>query len=94
MKGSEDEFMQRYGKEVELLEDIAKARVNSFVTGTTVKNEHSKKAHNSAEKQKINILGGTHNSTEKVACISMIDYFKKVGLPSEFIEDKPLMDDM
>ena len=24
----------------------------------------------------------------------MVDYFKKVGLPSEFIEDKPVMEDM
>ena len=42
----------------------------------------------------INVLGGTHYSTEKFACISMVDYFKKIGLSSNFIEDKPVMKDM
>jgi len=82
------------GNDVDMLEEIAKAGVNTFVTGITVKNEHSKKAYDFAEKHRINVLGGTHYSTERFACISMVDYFKKVGLPSEFIEDKPVMEDM
>ena len=82
------------GNDVDMLEEIAKAGVNTFVTGITVKNDYSKKAHEFAEKYRINILGGTHYSTEKFACISMVNYFKKVGLPSEFIEDKPVMGDM
>ena len=82
------------GNDIDMLEDIAKAEVNTFVTGITVKNEHSKKAHDFAEKNKINILGGTHYSTEKFACILMCEYFKKFELPSEFIEDKPVLEDM
>jgi putative NIF3 family GTP cyclohydrolase 1 type 2 len=82
------------GNDADMLEEIAKAEVNTFVTGITVKNEHSKKVHDYTEEHKINVLGGTHYSTEKFACISMVDYFKKVGLPSEFIEDKPVMEDM
>jgi putative NIF3 family GTP cyclohydrolase 1 type 2 len=82
------------GNDIDILKDITKAGVNTFVTGITAKNEHSKEAHDFAEKNKINILGGTHYSTEKFACISMVDYFKKVGLSSEFIEDKPLLEDM
>ncbi|MEK6969268.1 MAG: Nif3-like dinuclear metal center hexameric protein [Nanoarchaeota archaeon] len=82
------------GNDVEMLEEIAKAGVNTFVTGITAKNDHSKKAHEFAEKHRINILGGTHYSTERFACITMVDYFKKMGLPSEFIEDKPVMEDM
>ena len=82
------------GNDVDMLEDISKVGVNTFVTGITAKNDHSKKAHDFAEKNRINILGGTHYSTEKFACISMVDYFKKVGLPSEFIEDNPVMEDM
>ncbi|MFA5413586.1 MAG: Nif3-like dinuclear metal center hexameric protein [Patescibacteria group bacterium] len=78
----------------ETIEEIAQNNVNTFITGISVKNDHSKKAHEFAEKHRINILGGTHYSTEKFACISMVDYFKKVGLPSEFIEDKPVMEDM
>jgi len=82
------------GNDADMLKDIAKEEVNTFITGVTVKNEHSKKAHDFAEKYRINILGGTHYSTEKFACISMVDYFKKIGLPSEFIEDKPVMEDV
>lgn len=82
------------GNDIDILKDIAKAGVNTFITGITVKNKHSKETHDFAEKNKINILGGTHYSTEKFACISMVDYFKKVGLPSEFIEDKPVMEDL
>ena len=82
------------GNEVNILEDIVKAGVNAFITGITAKNDYSQKAHKFAEKYRINILGGTHYSTEKFACISMVDYFKKIGLPSEFIEDNPVMEDM
>jgi putative NIF3 family GTP cyclohydrolase 1 type 2 len=82
------------GNDVEMLREIAKAKVNTFVTGITAKNDHSMKAHKFAEANKINILGGTHYSTERFACISMVDYFKKFGLPSEFIEDEPVMEDM
>ncbi|MBU1136208.1 MAG: Nif3-like dinuclear metal center hexameric protein [Nanoarchaeota archaeon] len=82
------------GNDVDMLEDIAKAGVNTFVTGITVKNKHSKKAHDFAEKHRINVLGGTHYSTERFACISMVNYFKKIGLPSEFVEDKPVIEDM
>ena len=78
----------------ETIKEIAQNKVNVLVTGVTVKNDHSKKAHEFAEKHKINILGGTHYSTERFACISMVDYFKKLGLPSKFIEDKPIMEDM
>ncbi|OGI11587.1 hypothetical protein A3K64_01710 [Candidatus Micrarchaeota archaeon RBG_16_36_9] len=82
------------GNSVEVLEEIAKAGVNTFVTGITVKNDHSQKAHDFSKENKINVLGGTHYSTEKFACIAMADYFKKIGLTSEFIEDKPVMEDM
>jgi len=51
-------------------------------------------AHKIAEENGINVLGGTHYSTEKFACIAMVDYFKKLNLPSEFIEDEPVLEDM
>jgi len=82
------------GNDVQILEETAKAGVNTFVTGITAKNDHSKKAHEYAEQNGINILGGTHYSTEKFACIAMCEYFRKNGLPSEFIEDEPVMEDM
>jgi len=78
----------------ETIEEIAQNKVNVLVTGITAKNDHSRKAHEFAEKHIINVLGGTHYSTERFACISMIDYFEKIGFPSEFIEDEPVLEDM
>jgi len=82
------------GNDIETLKEISKAGINTFITGITAKNDHSKETHEFAEKNKINILGGTHYSTERFACIAMVDYFKKLELSSEFIEDEPVMEDM
>jgi putative NIF3 family GTP cyclohydrolase 1 type 2 len=82
------------GNSVDILEEIASKNVNTFITGITAKNNHSNDAHEFARKHKINLLGGTHYSTEKFACIAMCGYFNKFGLLSEFIEDKPIMEDM
>ncbi len=82
------------GNSIDFLEEINKEGINTFITGITAKNNHSKEAHEFAEKHKINILGGTHYSTEKFACIAMVEYFKKFNLLSEFVEDEPLMEDL
>ena len=82
------------GNDINMLNEVAKEGVNTFVTGITILNDHSKAAHDYAKENKINILGGTHYSTEKFACIAMCDYFKKLRLPSEFIEDKPVLEDI
>lgn len=82
------------GNEVDALIEISRAGVNVLVTGIAAKNEYTLKAHESAEKHGINILGGTHYSTEKFACMSMVDYFSHIGLHSEFIEDEPNMGDI
>jgi putative NIF3 family GTP cyclohydrolase 1 type 2 len=76
------------------IEEIAQNNVNVLVTGITAKNEHSKKAYEFAKNQGINILGGTHYSTEKFACMSIVNYFRRIGLSSEFIEDEPVLEDM
>jgi hypothetical protein len=39
-------------------------------------------------------MGGTHYTTEKPACLAMCDYFQKLGLPAEFIEGEPVMEDL
>lgn len=82
------------GNDIEMLKEIAKEKVNVLITGVTIKNNYSKKAHDFAKQNNINLLGGTHYSTEKFACIAICEYFKKLGLPSEFIEDKPMMEDL
>jgi len=46
------------GNNADMLEEIALEEVNTFVTGITAKNDHSRKAHEFAEKHGINVLGG------------------------------------
>lgn len=82
------------GNNLETMKELIREKINIFITGITAKNEHSKEAHDYAEKNKINILGGTHYSTEKFACIALCQYFKKLGLESEFIPDVPIMEDL
>ena len=82
------------GNTVDMLKEISDANVNTLITGIAVKNERSKEAHEYAEKNKLNILGGTHYSTEKFACISMTRYFSELGLPTKFITDEPVMEDI
>ncbi|MHA2244238.1 MAG: Nif3-like dinuclear metal center hexameric protein [Candidatus Hodarchaeales archaeon] len=82
------------GNEVFVLEEIAERGVNTYVTGITLLNDYSKKAHNFAKQNKINIIGATHYSTEKFACIAMCNYFEDLGLPCKFIEDDPVLEDL
>jgi len=82
------------GNIVDLHEIMAQDGVNLLVTGVTVNAPFSEKAHDSAREKKINLLGGTHYSTEKPACQSMCGYFQKLGLPSEFVEGKPRLEDL
>lgn len=82
------------GNNLNILEEIVKENINTFVTGVSVLNDYSQEAHKFAKNNKINILGGTHYSTEKFACIKMCKYFNKIGLQSEFIEDEPILEDL
>jgi len=85
------------GNDPEILAEVAKLGINILVTGVTYPNkdyEPSLQAHKIAKENKINIIGGTHYSTEKFACIKMTEYFEKLGIQSEFIEDDPDMGDL
>lgn len=82
------------GGDAELLGEIVEAGVNTYLTGVAAKYDRSEEGHEYAEEHGINILGGTHYSSEKFACISMVDYFAEMGLPTEFIEEMPVLEDM
>jgi len=86
------------GMDTEFLIAIAEKGVNCFVTGITAENGHlhigSVAAHQYAKDHGINVLGGTHYSTEKFACRRMCDYFAGLDLTAQFIEDSPTMEDM
>jgi putative NIF3 family GTP cyclohydrolase 1 type 2 len=82
------------GNEIFVLEEVLNFGINTYITGVTVKNDFSKKSHEFAEKNKINLIGTTHYSTEKFACIAMCGYFEGLGLTCEFIEDIPIIEDI
>ena len=82
------------GNNKSVLEELVKHDVNTFITGVTVKNDYSKDAHDYAMEHNVNIIGATHYSTEKFACMAMCKYFKSLGLPCKFIDDIPIFEDM
>jgi putative NIF3 family GTP cyclohydrolase 1 type 2 len=82
------------GNMVNLLEEILNKGVNTLITGITVRNDQSERAHEYASKNGINILGGTHYSTEKPACQAICGYFSRLGLPSCFVHDTPVLEDL
>ncbi len=85
------------GNSPEEISNIAELGINTFITGVTKLDKNylpSVKAHSLLKKFRINLIGATHYSTEKFACIAICKYFERLGLPSEFIEDKPLLADM
>ncbi len=66
-----------------------------FITGVTTKNAPwMKENHEQAKKYGVSIIGGTHLSTEKFAPMAMQGFFEKLGIPCEFIDESPVMEDM
>lgn len=82
------------GNETEIVQEIVDLGINTYVTGVTLLNDYSQPTHNFEKENGINVIGGTHYSTEKFACIAICKYFEKLGLPCEFVEDKPVLEDM
>jgi hypothetical protein len=76
------------------LQELADKGVSTFVTGVTADNDYARAAHKFAKEKRINILGGTHYSSEAFACRAMCQYFEAVGLPSRFVADEPCLEDM
>ena len=71
--------------------------INTYLTGFTKPMptfEPGMEFHRIARKNKINVVGATHYSTEKFACIAMVDYFAGLGMEAEFIEGTFCMEDL
>jgi putative NIF3 family GTP cyclohydrolase 1 type 2 len=77
-----------------VINELIENGISVLITGLSVNNMYSSEAHNLEKKHNINLLGGTHYSSEKFACIAMCGYFNKFGLPSEFINDVPCFEDL
>jgi len=82
------------GNDTSVVNEVIENGVNVLISGLSVNNKYSLAAHELEKENNINLLGGTHYSSEKFGCIAMCDYFKKLGLPSEFIDDSPCFEDL
>ena len=85
------------GNEAAVYPYLREHGINTFITGIASMRDSyppSVEAHNSAKENGVNILAGSHYSTEKFACMKMVEYFAKLGIPGEFVPDKPCMEDM
>jgi putative NIF3 family GTP cyclohydrolase 1 type 2 len=77
--------------------ELSALGVNTYLTGCTKpipSFEPNMEFHRIARESKINVVGATHYSTEKYACMSMVEYFAGLGLEAEFVEGTPRMEDL
>lgn len=77
--------------------ELADLGINLYITGNTRRVpavDFIKEFHRIIEERKINVIGATHYTTEKYACIAMVKYFQKLGVPAEFIEGRYYIEDL
>ena len=77
--------------------ELSELGINTYLTGLTKPMpsfDPGMEFHRIAKENKINVIGATHYSTEKYACIAMEEYFTKLGMEAEFIEGIPFMEDL
>jgi putative NIF3 family GTP cyclohydrolase 1 type 2 len=79
----------------EIVEQLAETDVRMYVTGVTrrVPERPSWRFHEICQEHGINVIGATHYSTEKFACIAVQKFFDTLGVPNEFVEGVPLFTD-
>ncbi|MCL2883918.1 MAG: Nif3-like dinuclear metal center hexameric protein, partial [Oscillospiraceae bacterium] len=93
--GDEDLYGQKIavcpggGNQMEVVREILDNNIHTLLTGVTLINEHSQEIHAFEKEHRINLLGGTHYSSEKFAPMAICQYFNSLGLDAEFIPDEP-----
>ena len=95
LKGGRIAIMAGGASNPDIYEELRQKGVSLFITGiSTQLYDWTQRNHQAAKAAGVSILGGTHYSTEKFAPMSMVSFFENLGLPSEFIEETPMMWDM
>jgi len=82
------------GNDADVVSELIENGINVLISGLTINDKYSSAAHKLEEENQINLIGGTHYSSEKFACIAICKYFVKLGLESEFIDDIPCFEDL
>ena len=77
--------------------EISDLGINMYVTGCTrfvPSVDPIIEFHKIIKERKINVIGATHYTTEKFACIAMVRYFEKLGIQAEFLEGRYYLEDL
>lgn len=77
--------------------ELAALGINTYLTGCTrpiPTFEPNVEFHRIAQENGINVVGATHYSTEKYACMAMVEYFARQEIEAEFIAGAPCMEDL
>lgn len=82
------------GNDAGIVYELIENNISVLISGLSLCNNYSAEAHRLEKENGINLIGGTHYSSEKFACIAICKYFKKLGLISEFINDTPCFEDL
>lgn len=82
------------GNNKDTIHEMIENNVSTLITGISLKNKSYSEVHEFEQRNGINVLGGTHYSTEKFACKKICNYFKNFGLESVFIEGESVYEDM
>ena len=84
------------GNYPQIAEELGTLDIRTYITGVTMKvpsYEPSLIFHDICKRYGINVIAATHYSTERFACIAILDFFEKLGIPGMFLEDKPSFTD-
>jgi putative NIF3 family GTP cyclohydrolase 1 type 2 len=79
------------------VKEIAALGINMYITGTTRNVPHVDSIgefHRIIRDEHINVIGATHYTTEKYACMSMVRYFTELGIEAEFLEGRYFLEDL
>lgn len=77
--------------------ELSELGINMYITGCTrpvPSFEPVLEFHRIVSERKINVIGATHYSTEKYACMAMTRYFSKIGIPADFLEGRYYLEDL
>jgi putative NIF3 family GTP cyclohydrolase 1 type 2 len=85
------------GNDLDIMKELLEKGIKTYVTGVASAFSDYPPAvefDRLAKEHGINLIGASHYSTEKFACMRMTKYFESLGLPAEFVADKPDMGDI
>lgn len=82
------------GNMLDTVSEMIENNLHVLITGISSNSEAYSEVHEYERKNHINVLGGTHYSTEKFACQKMCTYFERLGLSASFLEGEPVLEDM